>query len=229
MSQYLIVGGTQGIGRALVDMLVSQGHEVHVWARNAVVIPGALVYSCDITDQAASLPEIPAPLNGVVYCPGSINLKPFSRLSPEDFLQDLHINLLGAVRALQAAHKSLKQSPQSSVVLFSSVAANCGMPYHASIAAAKGAVEGLTLSLAAEWAPAIRVNAIAPSLTLTPLADKLISSAEKRELASKRHPLQKLGEAEDLAAMAAFLLSPAARWMTGQVVHVDGGLSSIKL
>lgn len=229
MSNYLITGGTKGIGLALTQKLVTEGHSVVVWARTATTIAGAEVYACDLTRDTPDVGTLPEQLDGVVYCPGSINLKPFARLSADDFLHDFQINLLGAVKTLQATQVLLKKSPQASVVLFSTVAVGTGMPYHASVASSKGAVEGLVKSLAAEWAPGIRVNAIAPSLTATPLAEKLISSPEKREAAGKRHPLQKIGDPNDIAAMAAFLLSPAASWMTGQILHIDGGMSAIKL
>lgn len=228
MSNYLIVGGTRGIGRALAEQLLSQGHNVVLWARTAVEVTDAVLVVNDPAEQVPDTRGLPETLDGVVYCPGSINLKPFARLSADDFVQDFHINLLGAVRTLQAVAPLLKKSPDASVVLFSTVAVAMGMPYHASIAASKGAVEGLVKSLAAEWAPTIRVNAIAPSLTNTSLAEKLISSPEKREAAAKRHPLQQLGEPTDIAAMAAFLLSPQSRWMTGQIIAMDGGISAIK-
>ncbi len=228
VSNYLIVGGTRGIGRALVEQLLAQGHSVTLWARTAVDVAGASLVINDPSVQVPDTSGLPEVLDGVVYCPGSINLKPFARLSADDFVQDFHINLLGAVRTLQAVAPLLKKSSNASVVLFSTVAVDMGMPFHASIAASKGAVEGLVKSVAAEWAPAIRVNGIAPSLTNTSLAEKLINSPEKRDAAAKRHPLQDLGEPADIAAMAAFLLSPHARWMTGQIIGMDGGMSAIK-
>ena len=228
MSHYLIVGGTRGIGRALAMHLLAKGHGVSIWARHPAEVAGVSVTLNNPAEHAPDTSGLPDVLDGLVYCPGTINLKPFARLSAEDFLQDFNINLLGAVRSLQAVIPLLKKSPHASVVLFSTIAATMGMPFHASIAASKGALEGLVKSLAAEWAPAIRVNAIAPSLTKTSLAEKLINSPEKLEAAAKRHPLQQLGEAEDIAAMAAFLLSPQARWMTGQIIAMDGGMSAIK-
>lgn len=228
LSNYLIVGGTRGIGRALAMQLLAQGHNVTVWARHAVDVAGASVIVNNPAEQAPDTSGLPEVLDGVVYCPGTINLKPFARIAAEDFLQDFQINLLGAVRTLQAVAPLLKKSPHASAVLFSTVAAALGMPFHASIAASKAAVEGLVKSLAAEWAPAIRINAIAPSLTKTSLAEKLINSLEKLDAAAKRHPLQQVGEAEDIAAMAAFLLSPHARWMTGQIIAMDGGMSTVK-
>lgn len=228
MKQFLVVGGTKGIGLATTQALVKQGHKVYVWARNPINIEGAEVIANDATGdlELGGLPEV---LDGVVYCPGSINLKPFHRLSADDFARDWQLNVMGAVATLQAVMPRLKASEHASVVLFSTVAVSLGMPFHASIASAKGAVEGLTKSLAAEWAPKIRVNAIAPSLTQTPLAEKLLANDEKIEAAAKRHPLQTIGSPENVAAMVAFLLGDDSKWITGQVMHVDGGLSSVKL
>lgn len=164
----------------------------------------------------------------MVYFPGSISLKPFHRLTTEDFLHDFRVNCLGAVAAIQAALPALKAAPHASVVMFSTIAASQGLSFHASIAAAKGAVEGLTLSLAAELAPKIRVNAIAPSLTDTPLAGALLNTDAKKEASAKRHPLQQVGNPEDVAQLVAFLLSDASKFFTGQILHPDGGLSSVR-
>lgn len=228
MKQYLIVGGTRGIGAALAHQLIGDGHQVTIWARNVAEVAGAQVVVNNPAQEAPDLSGLPAQLDGLVYCPGSINLKPFARLSVDDFLQDFHTNLLGAVRSLQAVAPLLKKSECASVVLFSSVAATVGMPFHASVASSKAAIEGLVKSLAAEWAPAIRVNGIAPSLTATSLAEKLLNSPEKVQMAAKRHPLQKVGDAKEIAAMAAFLLSPQAAWITGQILHIDGGMSALR-
>jgi NAD(P)-dependent dehydrogenase (short-subunit alcohol dehydrogenase family) len=168
-------------------------------------------------------------LDGVVYCPGSINLKPFHRITDQEFIEEFNLNVLGAVRVVRTVLPLLKNSSQSSIVFFSTIAVQQGMPFHASIATAKGALEGLTRSLAAEYAPKIRVNCIAPSLTNTPLASRLLSTDEKKKASDERHPLKRIGEPEDLANLAAFLLSPQSSWITGQVIHVDGGLSSIRV
>ncbi len=183
-----------------------------------------------LQDDISSLaPQLPEQLHGVVYAIGSINLKPFNRFTAEDFLNDYKINTLGAALLLQQALKALKAAGNASVVLFSTVAASTGMSYHASIAAAKGGVNGLTLALAAELAAQhIRVNALAPSLTDTPLAGNLLSTTDKQEASGKRHPLGRYGQPDDLAAAAEFLLSDDSSWVTGQIWNVDGGLSTLK-
>ena len=172
---------------------------------------------------------LPQQLHGLVYSVGSINLKPFTRLTAEDFLNDFQLNALGAMRMIQQAIKPIKNTAGSSIVLISSVAARTGMPYHVSIAAAKGAVEGMALSLAAELAAQqIRVNVVAPSLTDTPLAQNLLSTPEKREASAKRHPLGKIGRPENISQLIAFLLSEDSNWMTGQIIGIDGGLGNLK-
>lgn len=176
-----------------------------------------------------SFPEIEVALNGLVYCPGTITLKPFRSLKEQDFLQDFEINLLGAFRVLQKYLPLLQQSEKASVVLFSTVAVSLGLPYHASVASAKGAVEGLTRSLASEWAPKIRVNAIAPSLTDTPLANRLLDSDSKRKASLERHPLKTIGQASDIASLACWLLSEKSQFVTGQIWKVDGGIGSLKV
>ena len=162
----------------------------------------------------------------MVYCPGSITLKPFHRLSPDDFLADYQKNVLGAVRVLQFYFRTLKKN-QGSVVLFGTVASQQGMPFHASIAAAKGGLESLSRSLAAEWAPHIRVNTVNPSLTDTSLAEMLLSTDQKRENAANRHPLKKIGSPADIAQAAVFCLEN--EWVTGQTIGVDGGMSTVRV
>lgn len=178
--------------------------------------------SCDILQE--ELPEIEA-VDHLIYCPGSINLKPISSLKTEDFLEDYRINVLGAIKAIQKYYKKLRKSPTASIVLFSTVAVQQGMPFHASIAAAKGAIEGLTRSLAAEFAPKIRVNAIAPTITDTPLASKLLRNEDAIQKMKDRHPLGRINSSQEIADLAQFLISPSAASITGQIIQVDAGLS----
>ncbi|MFD2257053.1 SDR family NAD(P)-dependent oxidoreductase [Luteolibacter algae] len=225
---FLIVGGNSGIGLETVKLLKSTGHHVIAASRstNQLELLGIPIQPFD-AEHSGSL-ELPERLDGLVYFPGTITLKPFHRLTDKDFLSDFQINCLGAICAIRQALPSLKQSASASIVTFSSVAAAQGMPFHASIATAKSAVEGLTKSLAAELAPKIRVNAIAPSLTDTPLASGLLGTEEKLSSASKRHPLQRIGTPHDIATLVAFLLSDEAAFISGQILRPDGGLSSIK-
>lgn len=229
MANYLIIGGSSGIGRALVEQLLEEGHRVAVWARAARDLPAAVDFTAYDVLSADGPPQtaIPAELDGLVYCPGSIDLKSFRSLKAEAFRQAFEINVVGAVKCLQAVERPLKKSDRAAIVLFSTVAVQRGMPFHAAVAAAKGAVEGLTRSLAAEYAPTVRVNAIAPSLTDTPLAEKLLATEDKRQASADRHPLKRVATPTEIAAMAAFLLSERAAFMTGQVVGMDGGLSAI--
>lgn len=226
---YLIIGGSSGIGRALVDDLINDGHEVHVWAREVRDLPASVKFTAfDVVgEEDPPKAAVPAALDGLVYCPGSINLKSFRSLKAPAFREAFELNVVGAVRCLQVAERPLKKSGNGSVVFFSTVAVQRGMPFHAGVAAAKGAVEGLTRSLAAEYAPAIRVNAIAPSLTDTPLAEKLLATEDKREASAERHPLKRVGTPQEIAAMASFLLSDKAAFVTGQVIGMDGGLSAV--
>ncbi|NJC28431.1 SDR family NAD(P)-dependent oxidoreductase [Neolewinella antarctica] len=229
MANYLIIGGSSGIGRALVDQLLTDGHTVAVWAREQRDLPTTVTFtSYDVIGEAdPDKATIPEGLDGFVYCPGSIDLKSFRSLKAPAFREAFELNVVGAVRCLQACERTLKKSDKASVVFFSTVAVQRGMPFHAGIAAAKGAIEGLTRSLAAEYAPNIRVNAIAPSLTDTPLAGKLLGTDDKRQASADRHPLKRVAAAEEIAAMAAFLLGDNAAFVTGQVIGMDGGLGAI--
>jgi len=226
----LVVGGSSGIGFALVEELLAAGDNVYVWSREErglAALPGVHHYAVDVLTDELPKEELPEILHGFAYCPGSINLKPFRGLKPEQFREEMEINLIGAVRCLQAVERSFKKADQASVVLFSTVAVQRGMAFHAGVAAAKGAIEGLTRSLAAEWAPKIRVNALAPSLTDTPLAANLLANDEKRQAMAERHPLQKVATAGEVARLAKYLLSEDAGFITGQIIGIDGGKSAI--
>jgi 3-oxoacyl-[acyl-carrier protein] reductase len=224
----LLIGGNSGIGLATARLLQANGDNLLAAARTAAPLEAMGIPVQPFDAENPSLSELPPVLDGLVYFPGTITLKPFHRLTTEDFLRDFQINCLGAAAAIQAALPSLKAAPSASVVLFSTVAVAQGMAFHASIAAAKAAVEGLTKSLAAEFAPRIRVNAIAPSLTDTPLAGNLLNSDAKTDASANRHPLQQVGDPDDVARLVAFLLAPESRFMTGQILRPDGGLSSVR-
>lgn len=226
MAKYLIVGGSKGIGAAIVRLLLQKGHELIVFSRTSPQNSSVEWHPIDVT-TAILFPEIDN-LDGLVYCPGSINLKPLNRLSTDDFVNDLTVNFLSAVKVFQHYLPVLKKSSAASVVFFSTVAVNQGMPFHASISAAKAALEGFAKSAAAELAPVVRVNVVAPSLTDTPLASALLNTDAKKENAANRHPLKRFGTADDIAKTAVYLLTEA-NWTTGQVLHVDGGLSSIRV
>lgn len=224
-----VIGGNTGIGKESVRRLLEQQVQIHAACRHGDDLR-ALGIPCQVFDAQEPTPLTwPERLDGLVYFPGSITLKPFHRTTLADFIKDIHINLLGAVHVLHSALPALRASESASVVLFSSVVVAQGMPFHSSIAAAKGALESMAKSLAAEWAPKIRVNVIAPSLTDTPLAKNLLADDARITAAAQRHPLQRVGDADDIAAMVDFLLSDHSRFMTGQVLRPDGGLSSVKL
>ena len=211
----VVIGGSHGIGQKLVEDL-SKSAEVFSFSR---------AENFDVLVDALPIEKLPEIIDGVVYCPGSINLKPFHLLKPEDFEMDFRLNVLGAVKVLQSLYPRLRKSENASVLLFSSVAVQKGMSFHTSIASSKGAIEALVRSLAVEWAPKIRVNAIAPSLVATPLSEKITSNEKSLQITIDRHPLKRIGSVGDIAGTASFLLSPESSWITGQVLAVDGGLS----
>ncbi|MCK6611433.1 MAG: SDR family oxidoreductase [Bacteroidia bacterium] len=229
MKQYVIAGASSGIGLELASKLLAEGHKVIGLNRQPGPLEGQsnyIHYPIDFTTTELTFPALDGALDGLVYCPGSIVLKPFRSLKEEDYLSDFRINFLGAVALIKQYLPLLQQAQQASIVLFSTVAVQTGMAFHASIAASKGAVEGLCRSMAAEFAPKIRVNAIAPSLTQTPLAEKLLNTEQKIQGANERHPLKQLGTAHELASAAKWLLE--SNWVSGQVIKVDGGISSLR-
>lgn len=226
----LIVGASSGIGYAIAKTLENEGATLFTASRTAPENLTNQHIVWDVTQPATGLFDtLPDTLHGIVYAPGTISLKPFQRFSTADFQSDFQINVLGAVAVLQANLNRLRKANGASIVLFSTVAVQTGMGFHASIAASKGAIEGLTRSLAAEFAPIkIRCNALAPSLTDTPLAGSLLANDEKREASAKRHPLGRIGTPQDIASAAKWLLSDEGSWVTGQVIGIDGGIGKLK-
>lgn len=232
MKNIVIIGCGQGIGFAAAKILSENNNVIGISRSENSEVGNLNIEFHQLDILLGNLDEINFPdvIDGLVYAPGSINLKPFNRLSTDDFKNDFEVNVLGAVKTIQKLLPNLKKSESASVVLFSSVAAKLGMPFHASISASKSAVEGLTKSLAAELsAQKIRVNAIALSLTDTNLASQLLCTAEKREASGKRHPLQRIGNADEIGKMVEFLLSKNSAWITGQIIGIDGGMGSVKL
>lgn len=227
MKTIILIGGSKGIGNAIANKLVNSCKVVNI-SRTApnVEHPNLTHLSCDVTKS--DLPDIET-ADGLIYCPGSINLKPISRLSLDDFKNDFEINVLGAVKSIQKYLPILKNGNKPSILLFSTVAAKLGMPFHASIATSKSGVEGLVKSLGAELAPTIRINAIAPTVTDTQLASKLLRNDKMVENITERHPLKKFLNPEEVADMAAFLISDKAASMSGQIFEMDCGIVSFKI
>jgi len=231
MANYLIVGGSSGIGKSLVDQLVQEGHQVFATYNTHpidVSFSNLSYHALNVLDEKIDLSFLPERIDGIAFCPGAIALRPFARIQPADFIADYNLQVVGAIKVIQAALPALKNAEQASIVLFSTVAVQLGLNFHSLVSASKGAIEGLTKSLAAELAPKIRVNAIAPSLTNTPLAASLLNSDQKVEANAERHPLKRVGQPEDISVMAAFLLSPKTSWITGQILSVDGGMGVLK-
>ena len=227
MKTIIVIGGSKGIGKAIVTKLLTYCKVINISRSTPNISHDNLThFDCDVTQD--ELPEIDN-ADGLVYCPGSINLKPMSRLSIDDFKDDFEINVLGAVKVIQKYLPILKNGNQPSVVLFSTVAAKLGMPYHASIAVAKSGVEGLVKSLGAELAPTLRINAIAPTVTNTDLASKLLRNDKMIENITERHPLKKFLSPEEVADMAEFLLSEKAASLSGQIFEMDCGIVSFKI
>jgi 3-oxoacyl-[acyl-carrier protein] reductase len=225
----LIIGGSSGIGLALAEQLAPH-NKVFIASRSGDAVQHLDIQhiSYDATQDDLDTSQLPDELHGFIYCPGSINLRPFKGLKLEAFQSDFEVNVLGAVRSLKSVLSHLSASGNAAVVLYSTVAVQTGMPFHSSVAASKGAIEGLTRSLAAEFAPKIRVNAIAPSLVDTPLASKFLNNEAKMDKANERHPLGRVGSAKEIAQATTFLLGEESSWMTGRVLQLDGGIGNLK-
>ncbi len=227
MRKILVIGGSKGIGKAIVESLLNENSVINISRTNPQLSHTNFThYNCDILTD--SLPEINE-IDTLIYCPGSINLKPISRLKLDDFRNDFEINVIGAVKAIQHYLPSLKKGNQPSILLFSTVAAKLGMPFHTSVAAAKSAVEGLTKSLGAELAPTIRVNAIAPTVTDTDLASKLLRNQRMIDNITERHPLKKYLHPKEVSDLATFLISEKAASISGQIFELDCGIVSFKI
>lgn len=225
----LLIGGSYGIGAAIADKL-RKNNSVYIASRSNENIPDGVTHlSFDALKDDISSLDLPETIHSFIYCPGSINLKPFKMMSVETFQEDLNVNFLSLVKSVKGILPNLKNADQASLLFFSTVAVNTGMPFHTSVAAAKGAIEGFAKALAAEYAPNFRVNVIAPSLTDTSLASKLLNNDSKKEKMAERHPLKRVGTVDDIASTATFLINDDASWITGQVIGVDGGLSTINL
>jgi NAD(P)-dependent dehydrogenase (short-subunit alcohol dehydrogenase family) len=230
MSNFLIIGGSTGIGAALAKELSTE-HKVYVtYNAHEVSNESNITYTkYDVMNDEFAIADLPEELHGLAYCPGAINLKPFARIKPEDFMNDYQLQVIGAVKVIQTVLPNLKKSGGASIVLFSTVAVQTGFNFHTVVSSSKGAIEGLTRALAAEFAPTIRVNAIAPSITNTPLASALLNTEDKIQANAQRHPLKAIGAAEDIASLAAHLLSAKAKWITGQIFTIDGGMSALRV
>lgn len=225
---YLFAGASSAIAKSCAQLLQNKGHVVTGFSRGNPDFSYDRFFEVE-SYRTENLPELDGPVDGIVYFPGSINLKPFHRITRDELLNEFEINVVGATEVIKKYLPLLKQSPNASIVLISSVAATAGMPFHASVSISKAGIEGLTRALAAELAPAVRVNCVAPSLVSTPLAERFLSTAEK-ELASKnRNPLKKVGKPEDIAAMISYLLSEDAGWISGQTFPVDGGMNNLRV
>lgn len=227
---FVVVGGSSGIGRGIVGRLVEDGADVTVLSRtweHSESLPGVHHVKVDVVQDDLPKDAMPGTIDGLAYCPGSIRLRSFRGLAPEAFREDFELNVVGAVKCIQAAMKGLRAADSASIILFSTVAVEVGLPLHASIAAAKAGVEGLTRTLAAEMSPKVRVNCIAPALVNTPLAGQFFGDPEKEKAMASRYPLERTGTVDDIASMGHYLLTDGT-WITGQTIGVDGGMSSIR-
>ena len=230
MKNYLVIGGSSGIGKEITELL-SKENIVFSTSRNELNESNENIrhIKYDVLEDELDPELLPDQIDGFVYCPGTINLRPFRSLKLETFRSDLELNLIGAIKTLQIILTRLQESPSSSIIFYSTVAVKTGMPFHSSVSSSKSALEGLTKSLAAEFAPKIRVNCIAPSIVNTPLANKFLNTEDKIEKAAARHPLNKIGTAKEIAQLTQYLLDDKSKWITGQIINIDGGISSVKV
>ncbi|MBT3646417.1 SDR family oxidoreductase [Flavobacteriaceae bacterium] len=228
MKNILLIGGSTGIGYELSQKL-KKDNNLFISTRDQGKFndPNIKTHELDL-DKEFETDWLPDQLDGFVYLPGTINLRPFKGLKPSVFLDDFNINVMGCVKILQKVLTKIQAAENPSIVMFSTVAVKIGMPFHSSVSSSKGAIEGLTRSLAAEFAPKIRVNSIAPSILDTPLAEKFLNSETKLENSRNRHPLKEIGSPKDISEIVKFLLEDNSKWMTGQIIPFDGGMSSVK-
>ena len=228
MKNILLIGGSTGIGYELSQKL-KEDNNIFISTRNQDKFnhPNIKTNELDL-DKEFETDWLPEHLDGFIYLPGTINLRPFKGLKPSVFIEDFNINVMGCIKILQKVLPKIQAAENPSIVMFSTVAVKMGMPFHSSVSSSKGAIEGLTRSLAAEFAPKIRVNAIAPSILDTPLAEKFLNSETKLENLRNRHPMKEIGSPEDISEVVKFLLEDNSKWMTGQIIPFDGGVSSVK-
>lgn len=230
MKNYVVIGGSSGIGESIVSLLektdaqVFATYNTHPKSNTAQTT----YHHLDVTDTESDLSDLPDEIDGLAYCPGTINLKPFKRFKDEDFIEDYKIQVIGAIRIIRSLLPKFTSTHPTSIVLFSTVAVQQGFTFHSQVASSKGAIEGLTRALSAEFAPKIRVNAIAPSLTNTNLVGRILNTPEKIEIQGSRNPMKRVGKPDDIAEAAVYLLSDKSSWVTGQIFHIDGGYSTIK-
>ena len=228
MKNILLIGGSTGIGYELSQKL-KQDYNVFISTRDQDKFNDQNIITQELNlDQEFETDWLPEQIDGFVYLPGTINLRPFKGLKPSVFLEDFNINVMGCVKILQKVLSRIQAAENPSIVMFSTVAVKIGMPFHSSVSSSKGAIEGLTRSLAAEFAPKIRVNSIAPSILETPMSEKFLNSEAKLDNAKNRHPLKEIGSAKEISEIVKFLLEDNSKWMTGQIISVDGGMSSLR-
>lgn len=228
MKNIIVIGGSKGIGKEIVNSQLEKGNKCYNFSRTDSSINNTNLIEERIDILSDDLPDIEN-VDSIIYCPGSINLKPILQLKEEDFINDFNINVLGAIKTVKNYLNNLKKGNDPTLLFFSTVAVGQGMPFHSSVSVAKAGIEGLTKSLAAELAPTIRVNCIAPTITRTDMAQRILRNEKIEENIANKHPLKKICEAKDISDMADFLISRNAKSITGQIMHVDGGMSTLKI